>query len=87
VGRTVLLPLKNYSTQRNPHRIRLVNELSIRTYRGCRNVRCCQDTDIKPALLEARRDEIWIFRWEYYCLTCREYEWCGAKARGYMVAR
>jgi hypothetical protein len=29
----------------------------------------------------------WTFRWEYYCQPCREYEWCGAKARGYMTTR
>src|SRR5262249_28835197 len=28
--------------------------------------------------------KFWTFRWEYYCQPCREYEWCGAKARGYM---
>jgi hypothetical protein len=31
--------------------------------------------------------KFWTFRWEYYSAPCREYEWCSAKARGYMTAR
>ena len=25
--------------------------------------------------------KFWTFRWEYYCLTCREYGWCECSAR------
>jgi hypothetical protein len=55
---------------------------------GCRNVRCGEETGHKQcACAGAVATKFWTFRWEYYCQPCREYEWCGAKARGYMVAR
>src|SRR5215510_8728039 len=51
---------------------------------GCRNARCCEETGHKPgACASVVATKFWTFRWEYYCRPCREYEWCGAKARGY----
>jgi hypothetical protein len=27
--------------------------------------------------------KLWTFRLEYFCATCREYEWGGSKVRGF----
>src|SRR5262249_34789282 len=55
---------------------------------GCRNVRCCKETGHQPGACSGSvATKFWTFRWEYYCAPCREYGWCGGKARGYMTAR
>jgi len=65
-----------------------VNETPDPNRCGCRHVRCCKETLHKRG--ECSRPvetKFWTFRWEYYCQQCREYEWAGNKATGYMVAR
>src|SRR5262245_52854260 len=60
-----------------------VNETPDPNKCGCRHLRCCKETGHKPAACTGVvATEFGSFRWEYYCAPCREYDWCGAKARG-----
>jgi hypothetical protein len=53
---------------------------------GCRNVRCCEETGHqKGACPGVVATKFWSFRWEYYCVECREYEWNGSKRHSYMA--
>lgn len=64
-----------------------VNETPDPNRCGCRNVRCCEEMQHQPgACAGIVATRFWTFRWEYYCQACREYGWCGSKARGYMTA-
>ena len=59
-------------------------------YPEARRAHCAmlEETGHKPgACSGAVAAKFWTFQWEYYCAPCREYEWCGTKTRGYMVAR
>src|SRR5690242_14436674 len=47
---------------------------------GCRNLRCCEETGHRPgACTSAVATKFWTFRWEYYCQSCRGYQWAGNK--------
>ena len=65
-----------------------VNEAPDPNKCGCRHLRCCEETGHKRGgCLRPVATKFWTFRWEFYCHECREYEWCGSKSGGYMVAR
>jgi len=62
-----------------------VNETPDPNECGCRNVRCCEETGHKPGACSCSvATKFWTFRWEYYCVPCREYGWCGSKTRRYI---
>jgi hypothetical protein len=65
-----------------------VNEMPDPNKCSCRHLRCCEQTGHKPgACAGIVAKKFWTFRWEYYCQPCREYEFAGSKAPGYMIAR
>jgi hypothetical protein len=55
---------------------------------GCRHARCCEDSGhLRGECSRPVATKFWTFRWEYFCLECREYHWAGSKVPGYMSAR
>lgn len=65
-----------------------VNETPDPNKCGCRNKLCCERERHPPGgCMTPPATKLWTFRWEYFCGTCREYDWCGSKRPDAMVAR